>query len=121
MVHVEHLKRITARFFKTEQNNEPVRNWLRALDRIDCKIIGLDIAKVELGWPIGMPVCRKISAEIYEVRSTIRNGKKEARIYFSIDGSEMLLLHGHEGKDTQGKEIALAKKRLADHKRSQKR
>jgi hypothetical protein len=51
---------------------------------------------------------------IPEVRSTIRSGKVEARIYFAIEGSTMLLLHGEEGKSGQKDAIELAIRRLQD-------
>ena len=30
-------------FFKTATGNEPVREWLKALSKDDCKVIGADI------------------------------------------------------------------------------
>lgn len=50
-------KRLSAIFYRTEAGNEPVREWLKSLPRDDKKRIGADILTVELGWPIGMPVC----------------------------------------------------------------
>jgi hypothetical protein len=54
------LKILPARFFKTSSDTEPVREWLKGLDKEDSRIIGGDIRTVEYGWPIGMPVCRSI-------------------------------------------------------------
>ncbi len=54
------LKILPARFFKTASGTEPVREWLKDLDKDDSRIIGGDIRTVEYGWPIGMPVCRSI-------------------------------------------------------------
>ena len=67
-----------------------------------------------------MPVCKDLRDDILEVRSSIKFGKVEARTYFSIDDQTMLLLHGHEGKDGQGKEIDLALERLKDHRQRSK-
>ncbi len=50
------LKILPARFFKTASGTEPVREWLKGLDKEDSRIIGGDIRTVEYGWPIGMPV-----------------------------------------------------------------
>ena len=51
-------KKIEARFYQGASGVEPVRDWLKELADSDRKIIGQDIATVEYGWPIGMPVCR---------------------------------------------------------------
>jgi hypothetical protein len=57
---------------------------------------------------------------VLEVRSTIRSGRVEARTYFAIERSMMLLLHGVEGKRGQKEAIALALERLGDHRKRQK-
>jgi len=113
------LKRIGARFYQTAAGNQPVRDWLLALSGPDRKIVGGDIATVEFGWPIGMPVCRSVKGSVLrEVRSTIKNGRVEARVLFVIDGSDMVLLHGFEKKPSQqGVEIALGEARWKDMKR----
>jgi len=49
-------------FFRTESGNEPVREWLRGLRKTDKRVIGSDIKTVQYGWPIGMPVVRKLDA-----------------------------------------------------------
>ena len=105
------MKRLTARFFREEAGREPVKEWLLALASEDRKIVGRDIAIIEFGWPIGKPTCHPIRDGLREVRSTIKRGKVEARTYFAIDSGDMILLHGHEGKTGQDREIALALKR----------
>lgn len=52
------LKRLPARFYRTESGREPVREWLKGLDQEDRRIIGEDIKDVEFSWPIGMPLVR---------------------------------------------------------------
>ena len=47
------LKRLPARFFRSENGKEPVREWLRRLPPEDRRIIGEDIKDVEFSWPIG--------------------------------------------------------------------
>jgi len=54
------LKKIPATFYRTANGAEPVRDWLLKLDPADRKIIGVDIAVVEYGWPVGMPTCRPL-------------------------------------------------------------
>src|SRR4051812_43085035 len=95
-------KRITARFYRTAAGSQPVRDWILALDEADRRIVERDIETVEFGGPIGMPTSRPVGNKgLREVRSTIRKGKVEARVIFGIDGSEMVLLHGHEKKPSQ--------------------
>lgn len=47
-------------FYQTKNGREPVREWLKELGRPDSSIIGEDIAVVQHGWPVGMPVCRSL-------------------------------------------------------------
>ena len=47
---------------------------------------------VQFGWPLGMPLVRKMGPDLWEVRSTIVSGI--VRVLFTIRGSEMVLLHG---------------------------
>lgn len=79
--------------------------------------MGKDIATVEFGWPVGMPVCRPLRGGVFEVRSTVRSGKVEARTYFAIEGDTMLLLHAVDGKQRQDGAIRLAGERLRDYRR----
>lgn len=115
------MKRIIATFYRSEAETEPVKEWLRSLAKVDRQIIGADIGTVEFGWPIGMPVCRNLRDGISEVRSSIKDGRVEARTYFAIEKNIMLLLHGEEGKDGQKDAIDLAMKRLKDHRNRTRR
>jgi len=83
---------LTVRFFCTASGNEPVRDWLTALPREQKRIIGTEIMTVQYGWPIGMPVVRKLEAGLWEVRIDLEN--TIARVLFTVEGSAMVLLHG---------------------------
>jgi phage-related protein len=109
------IKRIYAAFYESAAGNVPVREWLLSLDKADRQIIGEDIATVEFGWPIGMPVCRPLGQQLWEVRSTI-TGNRIARVLFSIAGSRMVILHGFIKKTqkTPDADLALARKRLKE-------
>lgn len=93
----------------------PVREWLLSLDREDCRIIGEDIATVEFGYPIGMPVCRNLGNGLYEVRSNISDGRI-ARVIFVVKRGYMVLLHGFIKKTqkTPKQDIDLAAKRAKE-------
>jgi hypothetical protein len=51
---------LSVRFFRTLSGNEPVREWLKSLRREERKIIGEGIKTVQFGWPLGMPLVRKL-------------------------------------------------------------
>ena len=109
------MKRPPAVFYALPTGREPVREWLRALDRDDRKIIGEDIKDVEFSWPIGMPLCRALSKGLWEVRSDLLQGRI-ARVIFCVHGSRMVLLHGFVKKTqkTPAAALELALKRRKD-------
>ena len=61
------MKKITSLFYSSPNGNKPVREWLLSLSKEDRKTIGEDIKTVEYGFPIGMPVCRRLESKLYEV------------------------------------------------------
>ena len=87
------LKSLPARFYRSDTGREPVREWLKGLDRTDRRIIGEDIKDVEFSWPIGMPLVRSLGREIWEVRSSLPHGRI-ARVLFCVENDCMVLLHG---------------------------
>ena len=87
------MKRLPAAFYALPTGREPVREWLRALDRDDRKVIGEDIKDVEFSWPIGMPLCRPLGKGLWEVRSDLPRGRI-ARVLFCTHEGRMVLLHG---------------------------
>jgi phage-related protein len=99
-------------FYKTEAGNEPVREWLKNLPRNDRKTIGEDLKTAQYGWPLGMPLIRKIERGLWEVRSDISTGI--ARVYFTVMDGLMILLHGFVKKSqkTPLNELATARRRL---------
>jgi phage-related protein len=100
-------------FYRTEAGNQPVREWLKGLNREDRKTIGEDIKTAQFGWPLGMPLIKKLEPGIWEVRSNINQGI--ARLLFTLAGNIMVLLHGFVKKSRkipQG-ELSIARQRLA--------
>ncbi len=93
-------KRVPARFYLTDGGREPVREWLKSLNKQDRLLIGTDIKTVEYGWPIGMPVCRLMGKGLYEVRTNLA-GNRIARVLFCTAHGEMILLHGFLKKSRQ--------------------
>jgi len=106
------LKRLPARFYRSKNGHEPVREWLKGLDPEDRKVIGEDIKDVEFSWPIGMPLVRPLGREMWEVRSSLLHGRI-ARVIFYVERECMVLLHGFIKKTqkTPQHDIELALKR----------
>jgi len=80
------------RFFRTARGNEPVREWLNALGRGERRAIGEEIKTVQLGWPLGMPLVRKMAKDLWEIRVAVPG--RSARVMFTVVGDTMVLLHG---------------------------
>jgi phage-related protein len=103
---------LEAVFYRTESGNEPVREWLKALDRSEKKLIGEDIKTVQFGWPVGMPVARKLGLGLWEIRVGLE--RATARVLFTVFNDSIVLLHGFikKSRRTPLEDLALAKERL---------
>lgn len=101
-------------FYCSPSGVEPVRDWLLSLDRDARRAIGTDIKTVQLGWPMGMPLVRKLGAGLWEVRSHIPQGI--ARIVFTTRGRTMVLLHGFikKSQHTPATDLELATRRMKE-------
>ena len=73
---------LPVRFFRTTTGREPVRAWLRSLDREAKRIIGADIKTVQFGWPLGMSLVRRFESDLWEVRSTLPHSI--SRVVFTV-------------------------------------
>ena len=112
------LKKLPAAFYRTPAGNEPVREWLKDLPLDDRREVGQDIATVEYGWPIGMPVCRPMGHGLFEVRSELPS-KRIARVMFCVAKGHMVLLHGFAKKtrETPDQDLDLARRRMREIER----
>ncbi len=100
------------KFYKTNSGVEPVRVWLKKLDKSDLKIIGKDMFKVQLTWPCGFPLVTKIDRKLWEIRTKLKD--TISRIFFTVKKKEIVLLHGFIKKTqkTPKKEVDIAKNRM---------
>lgn len=98
-------------FFRTDAGSEPVREWLKGLSAQDRKIIGEDIKTVQFGWPLGMPLVRKMGKDLWEVRIHLEG--RIARVLFTVENGVLVLLHGFikKSQDTPQNELKLAEGR----------
>ena len=96
-------------FYQEPNGNEPVRKWLKSLDKDIRLIIGEDLKRVQYRWPLGMPLVRSLSNGLWELRSTLLN--RIARIIFIMHDNKIVLLHGFikktEETPKQDKELAI--------------
>ena len=106
------LKKLPARFYRSETGTEPVREWLTSLPKADRRMIGVDIATVEYGWPVGMPTCRPLGRGLWEVRSSLPS-KRISRVLFCVAQAHMVLLHGFikKSQKTPKSDIEIARAR----------
>ena len=100
-------------FFLSQSGRKPVRKWLLNQSQVDRRAIGCDIKTVQYGWPLGMPLIRKLKPVLWEVRSAIDHGI--ARTFFTVEADTMVRLHGFIKKSakTPANELKAARERLA--------
>jgi phage-related protein len=99
-------------FYRTDTGNEPVREWLKAMDRGDRLEIGADLQRVQYRWPVGMPLCRPLGDGMWEVRTNLP-GKTISRVVVCFHNGMLYALHGFIKKTqkTPDGELAIARKR----------
>lgn len=109
-------------FWRSATGREPVREWLNKLSRDDKRAIGRDIAKVQFGWPVGMPLCRLLSRGLWEIRSSLPS-KREARLFIGFHDGVLVALHAiiKKGRKAPTDDLAQARQRLDEIKTWQKR
>lgn len=100
-------------FYRTTHGVEPVRDWLRAQSQEDKKRLGEDIKTVQFAWPLGMPLVRKLSPTIWEIRSALRG--RIARILFTVRQDTIILVHAFikKSQKTPQEDMELALRREA--------
>ena len=106
-------------FFRTVQRNEPVREWLRGLDKTVRMEIGSDIRSVQEEWPQSnrKPLVDSFGQGLYEVRTKV--DQNQYRVIFCIEESTIVLLHGFMKKTqkTPQADLALARARQRELQR----
>ena len=106
------IPKIELRFYRNRAGKEPVREWLKELNRDDRLEIGQDLQRVQYRWPIGMPLCRALGDGLWEVRTNLPGGTI-ARVLFCFHNDELVALHGFIKKTQQTPEndLQIARKR----------
>lgn len=106
------LPRLAVRFYRTQPGREPVREWLKSLPPDERKAIGDEIRTLQFGWPLGMPLVRKLQLDLWEIR--VRLDARTARVLFTIYEKQAILLHGFikKSRKTPADDLATAVARM---------
>lgn len=105
-------------FFRSNTGREHVRDWLKSLGKKSTKVIGEEVKTVQFGWPNKFAPPHLVGnivgvAGLSEVRSSLRKGRQQARILFTVKGKKMILLHGFfKQRPKINEEIKIAEERL---------
>lgn len=84
----------TVLFYETASGNEVVLDFVRQLSAGEKKVVGEDLKAVQIGFPIGLPLCRPLGDGLYEIRSSLPS-KRELRLIFFFDRARQCLLVVH--------------------------
>ncbi len=81
------------------------------------RVVGEDLRTVQIGWPLGMPLVRKLEAGLWEVRINVAAGI--VRVLFTILGVELILLHAFVKKSPAmpKDDLTLARRRMKEVQR----
>ncbi|HEV2396983.1 MAG TPA: type II toxin-antitoxin system RelE/ParE family toxin [Candidatus Sulfotelmatobacter sp.] len=99
-------------FFRNKTGGEPVRDWLKDLDQVERRAIGMDLLRAQWRWPVGMPLCRPMGKRLWEVRTNLP-GNRTARVLICFHEGRLVALHGFIKKTraTPADDLMLARKR----------
>ena len=108
-------------FYRTGAGSEPALDWFRQLEPEERKIVGTDLRTLQIGFPIGMPLCRSLGDGIWELRSSLPS--RIARVLFLFDGHTFVVLHGFikKSQQTPKAELGTARARKRAYARADRR
>jgi phage-related protein len=112
---IEETAKIPLVFYRSAGGREPVREWLKDMDRDDRLEIGADLQRVQYRWPVGMPLCRSLGDGLWEVRTGLPS-KTVARVLICFHDETLYALHGFVKKTrkTPPDDLELARKRMKE-------
>ena len=108
----ENTKEITGRLLQNRKWKWTCKGFSEGLSSDDKKSVGADIMAIEMSWPVGYPKVRKMDTDLWEVRTSISD-KRICRIFFTVSGKKMILLHAiiKKSQKTPLEDLELAKTR----------
>ncbi len=111
------MPRHAALFYQTPSGREVVLDWIRSFSAEDRKTIGEDLRTVQIGFPLGLPLCRNLGDGLWEVRSSLPS-KREVRLIFfqSRAPKALVIVHGFVKKTqtTSAADLNLARNRMRE-------
>ena len=112
MMKQDGIQEIPVQFYQNRSAPGPALEWLRGLPREDRKALGIDLMRVQVGWPIGMPLVRSLGDGLWEVRSNLPS-KRIARLMLCFHDGTLVVLHGFIKKTqrTPDDDLDLARRR----------
>ncbi len=105
-------------FHKSAAGNEVVLNILRGLPADDKRTVGEDLKTLQLGYPIGMPLCRQVGT-LWELRSTLPSRRELRLLWFFHKASQTIIVVHAFIKKTQKtprKDIDLGEARKGEYR-----
>ena len=107
----------TVLFYRTVTGRDVIKEWLRPFDKPDRAILGYDLKRVQIGFPMGLPLCRSLGGGLWEVRSSL-GGNREVRMIFFHDTAHkaLVVVHGFlkKSQKTPKAEIDIAVRRMRE-------
>jgi phage-related protein len=102
-------------FYRTSRGADVVLDWLRGLPADDRRILGVDLYTVQIGWPLGMPLCRALGGGLWELRSTLPS-RRIARVLFFVESGRIGVVHGFIKKTqkTPNEDLKVARLRMKE-------
>jgi phage-related protein len=105
-------------FFRTDAGGEPVREWLKALPKVERQAVGKDLLRAQWRWPAGMPLCRPLGNGLWEIRTDLPTNRT-ARVLLCLHEEHLVALHGFikKTRTMPDEDLALAQKRRKELER----
>jgi phage-related protein len=102
-------------FYRTAAGNEPVRDWLKDLDREDRLEVGGDLHRVQYRWPVGMPLCRPMGGGLWEIRTWLPS-RTMSRVLICFHNETLYALHSFIKKTQKAPQddLRLARERMKE-------
>lgn len=98
------------REYEAQDGQSPFALWFNALDAVAAAKIRRAVAKLEAGLK---PNVKSVGKGVHESRIDFGPGY---RVYFAVDGKELILLLGGGQKHGQDDDVAAAQERWGDYK-----
>lgn len=105
------------KFYQTANDNPVVASFIRSFPPDDRKIIGRDLMRLQIGYPMGPPLCKHLRGSIWEIRSSVPS-KREVRLLYFFDASSQMIIVVHAfiktTRTTPNADIVLAERRQSE-------